>query len=317
MKRLIYIIIIGAMLLGMCACGSAPSASSPQESEPGTVSAAKTPEPVETEPAAAPEDKPSEPPEPEKTDAPAQPSQEPQPGNEPEPAENVDWQGIYTDFLNDNYDKLSQLIFGGIAGVGFADLDLDGVAEMILFDSGASASMGVQFFDVIDGKVQCVSANMEDLGSEFGGDSFTKLFVNANLFEDFRLVKNGDSAFFTVRSWNGALDFMYEEIITFGQGDETTTGAVLTLSSAAYRYDEYDVESGDTVTSRFERGGVGITEDEYNTIMASVQSWTDLDLDVKGAFIWENTDYAAGQTGLMAMVRDAAANYQPALDIIK
>ena len=75
MKRLIYIIIIGTMHLGMCACGSAPSASSPRESEPGTVSTAKTPEPDETEPAAAPEDKPSEPPEPEETDAPAQPSQ--------------------------------------------------------------------------------------------------------------------------------------------------------------------------------------------------------------------------------------------------
>ena len=317
MKRLIYIIIIATMLLGMCACGSAPSASSPQESEPGTASAAKTPEPEESGPVSVPEDSPSEQPKPEESQAPAPPSQEPQPSSKPEPEENVDWRGIYTDFLNDNYDKLSELVFGGIAGIGFADLDLDGVAELIMFDSGASASMGVQLFDIIDGKVQCISANMEDLGDEFGGDRFTKLFVNANLFEDFRLVKNGDSAFFTVKSWNGALDFMYEEIITFGKGDETSTGAVLTMSSVAYRYDEYDVESGDAVASRFERAGNSITEDEYNAIMASVKSWTDMDLDVKGAFIWENTDYASGQSGLMAMVRDAIANYQSALELIK
>ena len=311
MRRFTCIILIISVLMVMCACGSTAS-SSPAATETEVISAGETAEPevIPTD-----EAEPSESPEQEEPEESSQPSEEPIASDEPKQTD-IDWKTIYSDFLSSNYDTLSQLIFEGIAGVGFADLDLDGIAEMILFDYGASASMGVQFFDIVDGDVQCISANMEDLGTEFGGDYFTKLFVNANLFEDFRLVRDGENAFFTVKSWNGAQDFMYEEIITFTQGSETSTGAVLTLSSVAYRYDEYDTETGETTTSRFESSGSSITEEKYNSVIASVDSWTDLGMDVRGKFIWENTDYTSDLNGIMAMTRDAIADYQSASDFL-
>ena len=71
---------------------------------------------------------------------------------------------LYRDFLELNYVPLTTAC-GFISGVGLCDLDLDGCAELILFDAGASSSMGVQLFDVEDGKAVCVSASRVEVGS--------------------------------------------------------------------------------------------------------------------------------------------------------
>ena len=97
------------------------------------------------------------------------------------------WAESYFTFLDDNFDILSALWPGGLTGVGFIDLDLDGTPEMLLFDQGASATLGVQLFDVSDGRVYCVSSVQESASGAFGGEHFSRVSVCASFFESFRL----------------------------------------------------------------------------------------------------------------------------------
>ena len=82
---------------------------------------------------------------------------EPEVSPSPETSPSFDEKEIYRSFLSENYEKLSAACFGVISGIGLIDLDMDSKLEMVLFDAGASASMGVQLFDIIDGGVECIS----------------------------------------------------------------------------------------------------------------------------------------------------------------
>lgn len=210
---------------------------------------------------------------------------------------------IYRSFLNDNYEGLSEACFGGIAGIGFVDLDNDGSREMVLFDAGASASMGVQFFDIIGGRVQCVSANMQPMGEAFGGDHFTDVYVNANLMEDFRLMEDNATGerFFLVESANGNTEFSYHELIRFG----SDSGA-LTLTALTYKYEEYNDETGETTLARYRVSGGDADEAAYTAATDKLYSDSkDVGLECRGVFMWESPDYTDGFKGFMAMAEKA------------
>ncbi len=210
---------------------------------------------------------------------------------------------IYRSFLDENYDTLFYACFGNIAGVGFIDLDCDGCSELIIFDVGASASMGLQFFDIVDGSVECISANMELVGESFGGDHFTSKVVNANLMEDFRLMEDNTSGeeYFVVESGNGSVEFSYRELIRFGNDN-----GVLTLTSVAYKYEEYNTETNTTTLQKFRVHDADATADEY---ASAISSWSagakDLGLECRGVFTWESAGYAEGHKGFTAMVEKA------------
>lgn len=209
----------------------------------------------------------------------------------------------YLSFISDNYDKLSAACFGGIAGVGFVDLDLDGRLEMLLFDAGASASMGVQFFDVIDGEVECVSANMLPMSESFGAEHLSGVVVNANYFDDFRLMQSKSSGeqFFQVISFNGAADFSYHEQIRFGSDN-----GVLTLTSVCYTFESYNLDTGELTSAEYKLFGKKCDESEYLAALEkSSREYTDTELDVQGVFMWEKQEYTADKAGLLAMANAA------------
>ena len=211
-------------------------------------------------------------------------------------------------FLSDNYQKLSDAFFGGISGIGFIDLDADSGIEMLIFDAGASAAMGLQFFDIVDGKVECVSANMEGVGTIFGGKHMSGVIVTANAFDAFRLVKDtttGES-FYIVQSGNGAADFIYTELIRFGNDN-----GVLTLSSLLYKHEDYDIDSGDLTGESFKVLGKALNRSAYDSAYSKFFAGvTDTGFDAKGVFLWEISDHAANFDGLMAMTNKALTLYE-------
>lgn len=304
MKKLLHILLALCLLLAFSACEQTIG-------QPIGPSAADEPTAVPAGEPAAPVGQPDESPAPPaETDAPEDiPAVTDDPGGNETP-DDIDFFAIYRSFLEENFNRLSELCYGGIAGVGFIDLDLDGAPEMLLFDSGASASMGIQFFDIIgpDGNVECVSANMMDLGSEFGGEHYSAVYVNANYFDDFRLMRsaNGEMRFF-VSSGNGALDFSYSELIEFGTAD-----GALALFSRLYRHDDYDIESGEASSTHCTKGDEAITAAEYEAALAEFRSdWQDTGYDAFGVFIWEGKSYSTEYDGFMAMLDAAVNGYVP------
>lgn len=299
MKKYLYIFLAAYLLLCLSACTqAAPQPDTPSdEPEPTAIlNDTSTPEPD----APVITDEPDEPDDetPDETDSPEQ-----------EPDETGCFE-TYIAFLDENFDRISELCYGGVAGVGFIDLDVDGDPEMLLFDSGASASMGIQFFDITDseGTVECVSANMLDLGQEFGGEHYSTVYVNANYYDDFRLMRsdNGELRFF-ITSGNGALDFSYSELIEF-----FGTDSVLGLTSVLYRYDDYDIESGESVSTRCSYLGESVSVDEYEEKLSELQTtWKDVGYEAFGVFIWEEKNYSSEYDGFMAMVNDAVNGYVP------
>lgn len=294
-KRILILFLIFTLCLSAAACTQLL----PDEA------ASSSPESAEPAPAAT--DEPDAP----STDEVSLQSVEPEPAAAP----GAEQLAMYSDFLSENYDRLSELCYGGIAGVGFIDLDLDDSPELLLFDSGASASMGVQLFDIVDdsGTIECVSANMVELGSTFGGEYFSQVYVNTNYFDDFRLMRGNDGSMaFYVSSGNGSIDFSYTELISFsgvpGDGGQT----VLHPASRLYRYDEYDMDSGDVTDSRFRVDGADCSVEDYEQRLSVYEAdFTDTGYTAAGVFIWENNSYANDFTGFMAMVNAAIDCCQP------
>lgn len=217
---------------------------------------------------------------------------------------------VFRTFLSDNYKAISDAYSGGISGIGFLDLDCDGGIEMVIFDSGASAALGAEFFDIdADGAVECVSANLEAVGRDFGGKYFSDVTVNANRFDDFRLMKDKSSGeeFFVVESGNGALDFKYTEQIRFRRGADD----VLTLESLYYDYQETD-DDGNILGETWRVGGKSATQSEYEAAKKTFEkSVDDQNYTAAGVFVWDSgANYEKGAAGLQQMAEKAFSLWQ-------
>ena len=235
-----------------------------------------------------------------------EPTPEPTPEVTPEPAE--PWEELFSAFLKDNYEGLNQVFSGTIAGIGFIDLDIDGSPELLIFDAGASASMGVQFFDIFDGQVVCVSANILEVGRIYGMGHLSSIYVNTNFFDDFRLMRAEDGErFFCVVSGNGADDFNYTELVCFENNGQT-----LRTVSRLYHYETYSSDSDSAVSSVYEAGGEDITAEEYQARWDEIFAAEDLGYNAAGVFIWERSGmYASDYDGFVDMVDAAVAAYVP------
>lgn len=212
-------------------------------------------------------------------------------------------------FLSDNYKALSDAFTGGISGIGFLDLDCDGGIEMVMFDSGASAALGAEIFDIVDGKVECVSSNLDTVGKAFGGSHLSNVIVNANRFDDFRLMKSADATqqFFVVQSGNGALDFKYTEFVKFGHDKNN----VLWMESLYYLYDDMD-DNGNITNESYKVAGKSATKAEYDAaVKAFTKSATDMKYTAKGVFIWDSgANYETSSAGLQQMAEKAYALWE-------
>ena len=216
--------------------------------------------------------------------------------------ENIVRAKIFRSFLSDNYNSLSEAFYEGICGIGFIDLDQDGGIEMLLFDAGASAAMGLQFFDIINKKVECVSANMDSVRTTFGGKYSSDTVVNANFFQDFRLMQENGTGktFFIVNSGNGAADFTYTELIRFGNAD-----GILTLESLLYKYSELDIDTGDVTSESYEVNGTTTNATEYSLAESKLTtSMTDTNYAADGVFSWQGS-YSSNLDSFLAMADEA------------
>ncbi len=291
MKRPTMLLLIGILLLSLCACGAQGAAEPAQTPAVSETAAAATPVPETPVP--------TEPP------APAE-----EPASLPElPAPAEDWAEAYLDFLDDNYDIFAALWPEGLAGVGFIDLDLDGTPEMILFDQGASATLGAQLFDVTDGQVYCVSSVLDAAKGAFDDAHFAAASVCTSYFESFRLSRTAEGFTFWVASANGTMEDSWDEIIRF----ESSAGAgCLAPVSVCTRQLTVDPDSGKVTEERYLVGGEEADRAAYESAAAVYIEAPDLGYEGKGVFLWTDMQrYDTTYDGLMAMAQDAAAAYVP------
>ena len=232
------------------------------------------------------------------------------PGASPSPApaavDNTARCRVFRTFLSDNYKALTDAFTGGISGIGFLDLDCDGGIEMVLFDAGASAALGAEFFDIVNGSVECVSANLDSVAKAFGGKHLSAVTVNANRFDDFRLMADNKSGeeFCVVQSGNGAVDFNYTELVRFSCGADD----VLTLESLSYDYKDTD-DNGAVTNETFRVAGKTASRAEYEAANAAfAKSAADTKYAAPGVFIWDSgANYPTSAAGLQQMAEKAYA----------
>ena len=226
----------------------------------------------------------------------------------PEPEEG--WAESYLAFIDNNYDIIAALWPEGLTGVGFIDLDLDGTPEMVVFDLGASATLGAQLFDVVDGEVYCISSVLDTAAGAFGDDYFSRISVCASYFEAFRLSYVGDAYTFWISSSNGTLESSWDEIIRFD-----STDGILTPESVCGRYLESDAETGLIVAQHYTAAGEETDEKAYEEAAAAYFGAGDTGYDAKGVFLWNDMNrYDTTYDGFLAMARDAAESYLPVTD---
>lgn len=296
MKRMLCLILALTLLCALGACSKTED----------TPVAIVTPEPT-AEPTAAPTTEPT----PDTTAEPdaAQGGTGELPGLSFYTAADADeWLPLYRTWLENSFDVVAALWPDGISGIGFVDLDLDGTPELLLFDMGASAAMGLQIFDIADGAVVCVSSVNEAAAAAFGGDYFSPVSVCAQLFEDFRLVSDGEQTGFTVHSANGTPESSWDEIIRFRRG----TGDVLTLESVCRCEIINDVENDTIAVENYYVDGADTDEVAYIEASQAADSAADLGYEASGVFQWNDMErYDTSLEGLLVMLDDAAALYTP------
>ena len=231
------------------------------------------------------------------------------PAQETGAAADGSWAAVYTGFLDDNYDILSALWPEGLAGVGFIDLDLDGVPELLLFDLGASATMGVQLFDLDSaGQVVCVSSVREEAAEAFGREHFSRVSVCASFCESFRLSDTPVGLRFWVDSMNATAEATWDDLIVFSRGDDS----LLTLTEVCSRYLESDPDTGAVITETYTVAGTAADEAAYARAAADYTDAPDAGFEARGVFLWNDMQrYDTTRDGLLAMAADAAALFIP------
>ncbi|MGI6013983.1 MAG: hypothetical protein ACOX7K_06835 [Oscillospiraceae bacterium] len=304
MKKLLSILLTLTLLLGLCACSDKKPAEEDKNDDTTVSDQKESQNKAEEEKKMEEENDLSS-----DAEEPTEDSEPEEPEEETPPVTVIsNWEEIYTNFLSENYDRLMDSCSVGIVGVGFIDLDMDGIPELLLFDSGSSAAMGVQFFDIVNGTVTCVSANVAGVGEAFGGDYLSNTVVNTNYFKNFRLMLNNETGeqYFCIDSSNGAMDFYYRETIQF-----SAKNGVLSLSSLFYTKETFQEESTEVAETEYKINGETCTMETYQaTVEAFYSTNTDTQYSANGVFTWDG-DYSNTRDGLLSMTADAAALYTP------
>ncbi len=217
------------------------------------------------------------------------------------------WQDSYLAFLDDNYDIFADLWPEGMTGVGFVDLDLDGTPEMIVFDQGASATLGAQLFDLVDGQVVCVSSTLDSDSGAFGDEYFSTVSVCTSYFEAFRLSYTTEDGWcFWVDSANGTLESTWNEIIRFD-----CENGVMNPVSVCSRYLESDEETGLVVAESYTVSGQEAQAADYEAAANIYLYGQDSGYEASGVFLWSDNSFDTTYEGFLTLARAAIEAYRP------
>ena len=229
----------------------------------------------------------------------------------PQPA--AGWQDSYLAFLDDCYDIFAALWPDGISGLGFIDLDLDGTPELVVFDQGASATMGVHLFDLSGDWVYCVSSELDSAAGAFTDEHMTDVSVCANYFESFRLSWTGSGWCFWVDSANGTMETAWDEFVRFDCED-----GVLVPKSVCARYLESEPERGTVTAEAYTVAGQPVDKEQYQSVADSYQTAQDAGYEAKGVFRWNDMDAydTSSYDGFMALAQAAVNAYVPITDTV-
>lgn len=279
MKRVLGTVIASLLMAGLFACAARTAVPVSAESTPFSVQ--ETAEPAPTAPPAS-----------EELGLPAPPE---------------GWAESYLEYMSDNYDIFAALWPEGLTGAGFIDLDLDGTPELVVFDSGASATMGVHLFDLVDGHVYCVSSALDSAAGAFGDAHFSHVSICASYFEAFRLSRTEEGWCFWVDSANGTMEISWDDIIRFDNVE-----GVLTPAVAASRYLRSDIDTGVVTEASYTVDGDETDAAGYGAVAAYYAAAPDAGYDAAGVFLWNDMSrYDTSYDGFMALAQDAAAVYRP------
>lgn len=217
------------------------------------------------------------------------------------------WQDSYLAFLDDNYDIFAALWPEGMTGVGFVDLDLDGTPEMIIFDQGASTTLGAQLFDLVEGQVVCVSSTLDSASGAFGDEYFSTVSVCTSYFEAFRLSYTTENGWcFWVDSANGTLESTWNEVVRFDCED-----GVLNPISVCSRYLESDEETGLVVAESYTVSGQEAQAADYEAAANIYLYGQDAGYEASGVFLWSDNSYDTTYEGFLTLAQAAVEAYRP------
>ena len=218
------------------------------------------------------------------------------------------WADDYLAFLQEHYDAFATLWPGGVSGISFLDLDLDGTPEMAVFTQGA-ASMDVHLFDLADGQVYCVSSAANGAAGVFGGEHLSSTAVCARYFEAFCLSDTEEGWYFWVDSSDSTAGYTWNEIIRFD-----SAGGILKPTLVCARYLTCDADTGLVDSEKYEVSGTSGTQEQYQAAADVYLLGKDTGYQAGGT--WSGGYDAASRDGLLAMAADAADAYVPILGTV-
>lgn len=222
------------------------------------------------------------------------------------------WQDSYLAFLDNCFDIFSALWPEGISGFGFIDLDLDGTPELVVFDQGASATMGAHLFDLKDGWVYCVSSGLDSAAGAFSPDYMSGVSVCASFFESFRLSRTSDGWCFWIDSANGTMETAWDEFVRFDSAD-----GVLTPVSVCERYLESDPSSGAVVKEEYFVAGTEADQQGFQSAADAYQDALDAGYEAKGVFRWDEQQFdTTTYEGFLGLAQAAVNAYVPITDMV-
>lgn len=199
-------------------------------------------------------------------------------------ADETDYKEIYFDFLKDELITKNNWI-----GATLADLNLDGTPELIMYDGGASASAGVNVFQIIDNKVQLRSGY-------YGKYSDTYQYLNKDYLLDLSFMGWSPSDFnedeeytFSLRRnidtgklmyihfcWEAAAAFEESTLLCFSED------ALVDVYEKSYKDIVMDEGTFDIISSDYRIDGNAVSAEDYDAAYNEfLDTWQDTGYELK------------------------------------
>ena len=183
--------------------------------------------------------------------------------------ENVDWKSLYTDFIVTNKDEQ----FPNINYIGLNDLNFDGVPELMLSDSAASAAATVGVFQIQDGEVKLLYGYSSMASEHYMTETDPIFYSNFhnNWLTLRKNVNTGELRYFLISS-NGSGSESFGDTFSFPVNKNNEIGVVSEFGYVIL----YDDETYEMTDEFYYVLGEQVTSDKYLQTQAEIESnWED------------------------------------------